>query len=146
MATAGDAHPEDLLTVDWILSQFGKNSSQARIAYRQFVKEGEDVSVWEALRGGMLLGSDAFVEGVQESLVQRGLDTEIIRQQRFPNQRTLEDIFEGVGTDRELRNQRIHEAVFRDGYALTAIATYIDLHPATLSRIVKHIEEESRNA
>ncbi|GAG46024.1 unnamed protein product, partial [marine sediment metagenome] len=94
---------------------------------------------------GILLGSDAFAERMQESLVQRGLDTEIIRQQRFPNQRTLEDIFEGVETSRELRNQRIHEAVFRDGYALTAIGKYIGLHPATLSRIVKHIEERLRS-
>ena len=146
LATAGEARPENLLTVDWILSQFGKNTAQARIAYCQFVREGQGIPVWDALRGGIILGSDAFAKRMQESLGQLRLDTEIIKCQRFPNQRSLEDIFEGVGTDRGLRNQRIHEAVFRDGYTLTAIGKHSGLHPATLSRIAKHIEEELRDA
>lgn len=145
LATAGDSQPESFLTVDWILSQFGVNSAQASIAYRQFIKEGQGIPVWHALRGGMFLGSDAFAKRMQESLVQRKLDTEIVKLQRFPDQRSLESIFEGVGTDRGLRNKRVHEAVFRDGYALTEIGKYVGLHPATLSRIVKHIEEELLN-
>ena len=146
LATADDSQPESFLTVDWILSQFARNLTQARSAYRQFVAEGQGVSVWEALRGGMLLGSDDFVERMKESLVQRKLDTDIVRHQRFPNQRALEDVFEGIGTDRDLRNQRIHEAAFRDGYTLSAIGKYIGLHPASLSRIVKHVERELQDA
>jgi REP-associated tyrosine transposase len=145
-ATVGDAQPESLLTVDWILSQFGRNVAQARSAHRQFVAEGQGASVWEALRGGMLLGSDDFVERMKESFTQRKLDTDIVRHQRFPNQRALEDIFEDVGRDRDLRNQRIHEAVYRDGYTLSAIGKYIALHPASLSRIVKHSERELQDA
>ena len=141
-ATVGVAQPGSSLTVEWILSQFGRNLAHARSVYRQFVAEGQGVSVWEALRGGMLLGSDDFIERMKESLVQRKLDTDIVRQQRFPNQRALGDIFEGIGIDRDLRNQRIHEAAFRDGYTLSAIGKYIGLHPASLSRIVKHIEKE----
>lgn len=146
LATSGDAQPEIFRTVEWILSQFGKNVAQARSAYRQFVAEGQGASVWEALRGGMLLGSDDFVERMKQSLAHRKLDTDIVRYQRFPNQRALEDIFEGVGIDRELRNQRIHEAAFRDGYTLSAIGKHVGLHPASLSRIVKHVEDELRDA
>ena len=93
----------------------------------------------------MLLGSDAFVEQMGESLLHRKLDTDIVRYQRFPNQRALEDLFEGVGADRELRNRRIHEAVFQDGYTLSAIGKHIGLHPASLSRIVKQVENELRD-
>jgi len=144
--TVGDAQPESSLTVEWILSQFGKNSSQAHSAYRQFVAEGQGVSVWDALRGGMLLGSDEFVEQMKESLAQRTLDIDIVRHQRFPDQRSLENIFEDVGGDQDLRNQRIHEAVYQDGYTLSAIGKHIGLHPASLSRIVKHVEQELRDA
>ena len=146
LATSGAAQPEIFLTVEWILSQFGKNVAQARSAYRQFVAEGQGGSVWEALRGSMFLGSDDFVGRMQESLTELSLDTDIVRHQRFPNQRALEDIFEGTRADRELRNQRIHAAVFQDGYTLSAIGKHVGVHPASLSRIVKHVERELRDA
>jgi len=73
-------------------------------------------------------------------------DTEIPKRQRFADQRSLEDIFEGAGTDRQLRDRQIHEAVMAHGYTLTALQKHLGLHPSTLSRIVKRIEEEDRNA
>jgi hypothetical protein len=33
------------LTVDWLLSQFGRDREQAQKAYRRFVEEGQGVSV-----------------------------------------------------------------------------------------------------
>ncbi|HAP93033.1 MAG TPA: hypothetical protein DCM26_00200 [Desulfotomaculum sp.] len=44
-ATAGEDNPPDFLTVDWLLSQFGRDREQAQKAYRRFVEEGQGVSV-----------------------------------------------------------------------------------------------------
>lgn len=145
-ATAGETEPPEFLCVDWILSQFDEKPERARTAYRQFVKEGRGVPVWKDVKGGILLGTEKFVERMGPLLREGDPDTEISKQQRFADHRSLEDIFEGVEGDRQLRNRQIHEAVMAHGYTLTALQKHLGLHPSTLSRIVKRISEENRNA
>ena len=146
LATAGGAESPEFLTVSWILSHFDKDLVQARTDYLQFVKEGQGVPIWNEVKGGLLLGTKEFVDRMGPLLRERNPDLEISRQQRFADHRSLEDIFEGVEDDRELRNTRIYEAVMKHGHTLTAIHKHLGLHPSTLSRIVERIEAETDNA
>ena len=144
--TAGEAESLGLLTVGWILSHFDEDLVRARTAYRQFVLEGRGVPVWDGLKGGILLGTEEFVDRMGPLLREQAHNLEISRQQRYPDQPSLDKIFEGVGVDRQLRDSRIHEAVTRYGYTLTAIHRHIGLNPSTLSRIVKRIDKMREDA
>ena len=146
LATAGGAKPPEFLTVSWILSHFDKDLVQARTDYRQFVKEGRGVPVWDSVKGGLLLGTKEFVDRMGPLLRERDPDLEISRRQRFADRRSLEDIFEDVEDDRKLRNTRIYEAVMIHGHTLTAIHKHLGLHPSTLSRIVERIKAETDSA
>jgi hypothetical protein len=63
-ATAHQQEPLPFLTTDWILSQFSDDRRRATDLYCKFVKQGRGVRVWDELRGGVLMGSDSFVEGI----------------------------------------------------------------------------------
>jgi len=145
-ATAGEVESPGFLTVEWILSQFDRNPTRAKLAYRRFVKQGQGVSVWDDVKGGILLGTESFVERMKPLVKEKGVDTEIAKRQRFAGRRSLEDLFVDVEADRTVRDERIHEAVMVDGYTLTALQKHLGLHPSTLSRIVKRIEEAKGNA
>ena len=57
------------LGIDWVLGQFAKTKSVARQRYAAFVLEGMgQASPWKALKGQVLLGSDAFVEKLAPAL------------------------------------------------------------------------------
>lgn len=140
-ATSGETECSDLLTVSWILSQFGEDLRQAREAYRQFVMEGQGIPIWDGVKGGILLGTEQFADQMGPLLRKRDPNLDISRRQRFADHRSLDDIFEGVKNNRKLRNARIYEAVTKHGHTLTAIYKYLGLHPSTLSRIVRRIDD-----
>ena len=141
-ATAGEAAPPAFLTVNWILTQFDDNLANARAAYRKFVKEGRGIPVWDELKGGILYGSEEFAGQLKPLLRGAETDTEISKRERFADRRSLEDLFDGIEGNRQMRDERIHEAVMKNGYTLTALQKYLGLHPSTLSRIVKSVAEE----
>ncbi len=145
-AIAGEVESPGFLTVEWILSQFDRNPKRAKLAYQRFVKQGQGVSVWDDVKGGILLGTESFVERMKPLVKEKGVDTEISKRQRFAGRRSLEDLFADVEADRTVRDERIHEAVMVDGYTLTTLQKHLGLHPSTLSRIVKRVEEAKGNA
>ena len=68
-ATAGFAPMPEWLTVDWLLSAFGRRRGLAMEAYRRFVSEGRNQpSPWRDLRQQVYLGDDAFVEDMQAKI------------------------------------------------------------------------------
>jgi putative transposase len=140
-ATAGEDVPAHFLTTEWILSQFDGNLKRARAAYRRFVMEGLGVSVWENVKGGILLGTEEFVTRMGPMLREAEPDFDIRRRERFADRPSLAEIFSEVSSDRRLRNLGIYEAAFTYGYTLTAISKHLGLHPSTLSRIVKRVGE-----
>jgi len=83
------------LNTDWILGEFGKIKSEARIKYRQFVIDGmaEKEALWEMLKGQLILGSDMFIERVREFLGGKEQLTEIPRLQRTAGRPSLEVLF-----------------------------------------------------
>jgi len=71
-ATAGLEAVPGLLTVGGLLGQFGSQSEEAIVEYRRFVRQGRGATVWEALRGGWILGSDCYVERLRPLIADAG--------------------------------------------------------------------------
>ena len=84
------------LSVDWILSQFGKRKYSAAKHYRRFVREGiSRVSIWEGIQAQVLLKNEEFVEKLKGYV--RGYEeiAEIPRSQRYLSRPQLKNLFEG---------------------------------------------------
>jgi REP element-mobilizing transposase RayT len=142
-ATAGEVRPPDFLTVDWILAQFGEARKKAQVAYRQFVAEGRGLTVWEDLRGGLLLGGEQFVERLRPLLKDKASAKAIPKAERLVGRPPLESLFASISGDKEKRNRKIHEAVRRYGYTQSQVGELVGLHCSTVSRIVKEVEQGS---
>lgn len=93
-ATAGLTATPSFLTVDWLLSQFGKQRTAAQRKYRAFDAEGTgQPSPWEQIQGQVSLGSRRFILRLSPGLKdKRGLK-EIPRRQRFASRPTLRQLF-----------------------------------------------------
>lgn len=137
-ATAGLASAPACLTVDWLLSQFGRQRSAAQTKYRAFVAEGiGQESPWEQVQGQVLLGSDRFVEQLRPGLQEKRPLKEIPRQQRFADRPTLRQLFPvRFRANRTQRNETIRRAHVEHGYSLSDIGRVLDLHYSTISRLV----------
>jgi len=142
-ATAGYEPPPPWLSTDWILSHFSNQRPQALRAYRRFVHEGVGVEVWRELRGGWILGSQAFAEDLQPLIAQKPLDPEYRRRERLANRPTLAQLFVGV-QDKAGREARIHEAVRVHRYTLREVGEFLGLHPSTVSLMAKRVEGGQR--
>lgn len=139
-ATGSNIKKEAFLSTDWILDQFGKTKSEARIKYRQFVKDGmaEKDAPWEKLKGQVILGGDMFIEQVREFLGGKEQFTEIPRLQRTVGRPLLEVLFPaGNQSTRSERNSMILEAHVKHGYTLKEIAEHLDVHYTTISKVIK---------
>jgi len=145
-ASAGLVPVPMFLTVDWLLSQFGKQRAAAQRKYRIFVAEGiGQTSPWEKLQGQVLLGGQAFVERLQPGLRERRPIKEIPRTQRFAARPTLAQLFRsGVLAVLPHRNEVIRRAHLEHGYSLSEIGRAVGLHYSTISRMVN--QEGKRNA
>jgi len=108
-ATAGEEEPSDFLATNWILSQFHQDRDRAEKEYRKFVKEGSGIDVWADLRGGVILGTERFVEALEPLLRGRSPTVEIPRRERLVSRPKLE-VFWGI-KDKSDRNERISQAV-----------------------------------
>lgn len=141
-ATAGlDAAPS-FLTVEWILTQFGRQRANAQRRYRAFVAEGTKMpSPWEELQGQILLGNEHFVDRLRPALRTQHSSKEIPRRQRHAGRPPLVKLFTAqVVSDRKLRDARIRAAHVDHGYSLSAIGGAVGLHYSTVSRIVTRQE------
>lgn len=139
-ATTGLADPPRFLTTDWLLGQFSENRAVAIRAYRDFVRRGRGIEVWDGLAAGMLLGGDMFVRSLRPLLADVVGDSEIRREERLALRPTLEELFSGVA-DKKNRNKQIHAAVRRHRYKLKEVGDYLGLCYSTISVIAKGIDE-----
>ena len=139
-ATAGQIDPPGFLAVDWLLSQFADDCSVAIRAYRDFVKQGKGIDVWENLTAGTLMGSGDFVQSLKPLLRDVEENREIARDERLALRPTLEELFAGV-TEKQTRNERIHAAVRQHRYKLKEVGDHLDLCYSTISLIAKRVGE-----
>jgi DNA-directed RNA polymerase specialized sigma24 family protein len=139
-ATAGDASPPRFLTTDWILAHFGTRRRQAQESYVRFVAEGGGRTVWEHLRGGVILGDEAFVESVKPRLAGSELAKEIPVDQRLAARPSLRDLFEGAQSANETE-ARAYAAYAVHRYTLTEIGEHLGLHYSTVSKRVRRVRK-----
>jgi len=87
------------LETGWTLDQFGGTKSTARNSYRRFVEEGIHESLlgpMEESAGSILLGSNRFVEWIQESILNFRTDPPAIEENRRIRRLTMERIIQAV--------------------------------------------------
>ena len=140
-ATAGYEAPKQFVEVEWILSQFSADTTEAASQYRRFVRQGQGAEIWSELRGGILLGSEQFVQDLTPRLREIEHQREIPRSQRLAARPSLDDIFLRV-TSKTQRNQKIHEATRQHEYTLAQLQAHLGLHYSTISRIASRVEKE----
>ncbi len=135
--TGGLSRPNDCLTIEWMLSQFGSSKGDAQRRYRQFIKEGmEKDSIWKELKGQSLLGDETFIRRLGPQMKEHQSIKEIPKRQRHLNQPSLHALFpEKIKKDKSRRNQTIQEAVMTHGYTQRRVADYLGMHYATISRL-----------
>lgn len=134
-ATAGLGNSPPWLTVDWVLSQFGKRRYPATRHYRRFVREGiNQPSIWQGLKSQVVLGEEGFVEKLKGYVTGYQDVKEIPRSQRHLSRPKLESLFEGKLT-KTRRDALIARAVRRYGYSQREVADLLGLHYATVSRL-----------
>ncbi|MDX8389246.1 MAG: transposase [Mariprofundaceae bacterium] len=138
-ATVGNVTAPKFLHVDWLLSQFGKKTEQARIAYADFVREKMVTSPWDLLNGPDILGNDAFRGQLQGEGGKVPIG--IPKRKQLLRHLPLSSI---AGSDRE-RSDWMREAYRVHGYTMQAIATFAGLHHSTVSRLIKAADENPRN-
>ena len=135
--------PPSFLTVDWLLSQFAVNRGKAIRTYRDFVKQGRGVNVWEDVTAGVLMGSDALVQSLKPLLRDIEENREIRRDERLAVRPKLEELFADV-PDKPTRNERIHAAVRKHQYKLKEVGDHLGLCYSTFSVIAKRIDESRK--
>ena len=136
-ATAGISQCADLLTIDWILAQFGTTRKQSMQAYRRFVARGHGASIWGALRGQIYLGGDSFVQAIDKQ--DDGL-REIPRVQRLAARPELRVILTGQARQDPAA---IAHAYREYGYTMRQIAQHLGVHYSTVSRRIRSHESGS---
>ena len=71
-STAGYSEAPSWLNTHWLLAAFGKQQGKAMGQYRSFVSEGKNQpSPWESLQNQIYLGSESYVQKLQEKNRQR---------------------------------------------------------------------------
>jgi hypothetical protein len=143
-ATAGMVDAPDFLTTSWILAQFHRSPRRAIELYRKFVKQGRGVDAWAELRGGILLGSDEFVDKLKPLLSDYEALKEVPRRERLATRPSLDELFSKV-RDKKARDRQIHAATRVHEYTLQAVADFLGLHYSTISMIAKRIAEDEEH-
>jgi putative transposase len=134
-AMTGKAPCPEWLHTDWLMAQFGHSKARQVARYIEFVQEGVgEARVWDRLRGQVFLGSDAFVELMQQKLqaAERHTAKEIPRVQRRALARSL-DFYRDTFDDAKIG---MAAAYATGDYTLQAIADAFEVHYSTVSRAV----------
>ncbi len=139
-ATAGQTESPEFLTTDWIRSQLDQDPTCAVRAYSKFVRQGREIGVWDELRAGAFLGSDAFVDQLGPLLREKPLDPSYLNRERFAARPSLEQLFADV-PDKPTRNDRIYQAVRLHHYTLREVGDQVGLLYSTISMIAKRVAE-----
>ncbi len=134
-ATAGFEKPHNCLTIDCILSEFGKQRRRAEREYREFVLSGIGEEIfWTKVKGQSILGEDSFVERLIGYVKESKDIKEIPRCQRYINRPNLNDLFkEKLLSEKQKRDKKIVEAIYEYGYSQKEIADHLGMHYSTIS-------------
>lgn len=141
-ATAGFSNVPAFLTADWLLSVLGGRTTQeARRRYEAFVYKGikEGERDLEKKLNEPVLGKKEFIRKIREMMDGKENLKEIPRVQRYAGRPDLTELLRKA-KDKEQRNRAIISAYMKHGYSMKEIADHLNLHYATVSRIIKRKE------
>ena len=142
LATVGAASKPDGLTIDWVLGQFAKTKAVSRKRYAVFVAEGVGgPSPWSELKGQTLLGGEDFIQQMTPRLQEHASEHEVPKHQRMIHRPMLEQLFADIKTKAD-RNEAMARAYLEYGYTQAEISIELELHYATVSRLIKAIENK----
>lgn len=134
----------DFLFTDWLLDQFSSKRKIARKLYKEFVAEGckeNGYTPWKSVIGQIILGSDKFVNEIEERITEKNTTKETPKFQRHLGRPPLPELFLPIDLkDKKKRNEVIKIAHFSYGYTLKEIADIAGVHYTTISRIVNFKE------
>ena len=131
----GKAPRPEWLHADWLLGQFGASRARQIARYIEFVQEGvRGPRIWDQLRGQVFLGSDGFVQAMQDELEAAAKHTvrEIPRLQRRALAKSL-DYYREAFDDAKIG---MAAAYATGDYTMQAIADAFGVHYATVSRAI----------
>lgn len=142
--TLGLATVPPALAPDGVLEPFARTRAVARKRYADFVRAGigQASSPWKQLKGQVLLGGEAFVEKMAAKLKGSAATAEIPKRQRLLHRPALEALLAGASS-KAARNKALARAYLEYGYTLAEIGREAGLHYATVSRIIKALEQMS---
>jgi REP element-mobilizing transposase RayT len=133
-ATAGLEPAPTWLTTAWVLAQFAPTRSRAQKAYQAFVGAVVTSRPWEALRGQIYLGSEAFVD----TLTSKQEPVPEVPKAQWQGRRPA--LPEVLGS-RQPAATAIATAYREYGYRLREIAAHCGVHYATISRRLQAAEQ-----
>jgi putative transposase len=144
-ATTGTVQAHDCLKVDEILSYFGQRKAIAQQRYCEFVQAGIDsASIWENLEAQSLLGVEGFAEGLRPLVTKKQEVKEIPKGQRFVGRPSLKKLFSERSRGKTSRDPLIAKAIKDYGYSQMEVASFLDLHYSTISRIVAAVRDQQK--
>lgn len=137
LATAEEEVSPPFLTTDWLLRAFADSRGRAVAEYRRFVFEGMNArSPWLDLKNQVYLGSEVFVERMQEMIDPARPLKEVPQRQHRPVAKPL-DYYAARCSERD---RAIAEAYRSGAYSMQAIADHFGVGRMTVSRAVKRHE------
>src|SRR5690606_18448610 len=139
-ATAGLEWAAGGVTPDALLGLFADDRRLAQTRYVRFVcrKSAQRLRLWDHLRQGCFLGSEAFVERVLGTDGRRA-EKEIPRIQRAPH-RPIEWYRDRYGD----RTRAMTEAHRSGHHSFSEIARHFGVHYSTVSRVVRGVARSPR--
>ena len=122
------------LEIGWTLDQFGGTNSSGRRSYRRFVEEGiveRSPDPMEESKGSILLGSDRFVEWVQEHILNQREDPSAVSVKREIRNIEVDEIVKYVGkimnVSEQITRSRGHHGNDARDLSVYLAYTYCDL-------------------
>ena len=141
-AMGGDVLAPKWLATHGLLAQFHSRRSEARRRYRKFVSEGLDMgSIWSGLRQQIFLGSEAFVERMQDRIKIEGDELSIPMVQR----RAAPQSLEAIAKSHLRRNDAIVAAYATGAFSYREIGEFFGLHLTTVGRIIRQAMLQDEN-
>jgi hypothetical protein len=144
-ATVGKVAPPPFLHTRWILSRFSRRRAEAQTSYGRFVAEGlgRGKSQAPAIRHGLWIGSEGFLEAIRGHLEEKADVPEFRLAARMAHRPPLQEILSPERiADRRSRVAAVGQAYLKYRYSQREIADFMGVHYMTVSRLVRAHERQ----
>ena len=137
--TAGLAAVPRFLEMDWMPWVFGANGIDE--CQRRFRDFANDPAECDELNPDIeVIGSSAFEADVRSEIGAKMFRVAVPRSYRSLARPPLVELFRNVGFSRTERDRMIRRAHVLHGYRLAEIATFLSLHPNTMSKVLRRLK------